>query len=251
MPRCETAARRALELKSDLASAHTALGIALLGKRDWDVAEHHLQLATELDPNRAVSHHWYALYLAAMGRHEEASKHSQQCVELDTSPGMKIARSSILYFKRDWQGMIDVLKPTIEKDPAYEAAYDWLGMAYVQQERFDKAIPTYRRAAELSDGLAEVLGGLGHAYAVAGREKEAREVLDRMYRLAERWHVPPVQIAFVHVGLGEKQKSLDLLDLAYEQRSWELVFLQVEPWLDDLRTEPRFIALVERMNFPK
>jgi len=251
MPLCESAARRALELDPDLAAAHTALGIVLLGKRDWDAAERELLLAIELDPKRAASLHWYALYLAAMNRHDEAEEYSKRSAEIDPSSGMTIARSSILYFKRDWQGMIDVLMPTIEQDAQYEAAYDWLGMAYVQQERFDKAIPTYLRAEELSDGLAEVLGGLGHAYAVAGRENEAREVLDIMYRSAERWHVPPVQIAFVHIGLGEKQEALDLLEMAYEQRSWELVFLQAEPWLDPIRDEPRFIELVEKMKFPK
>jgi tetratricopeptide (TPR) repeat protein len=251
MPRSESLARRALELAPDLAAAHTALGVVLLGQRNWDAAERQLRLATELDPGRAQSHHWYALYLAAMNRHDEARKHSEQSLELDPSPGMKIARSSILYFKRDWQGMIDVLKPTIEQDAEYGPAYDWLGMAYVQEEQFSESVKTYRRAVELADGLAEVLAGLGHAYAVAGREKEARQVLDKLHRLAGRWYVPPVQIAFVHVGLGEKQRALDLLDVAYEQRSWELVFLQAEPWLDDLREEPRFIELIEKMNFPK
>ena len=251
MPRCETAARQALELDPNLAAAHTVLGVVLLGQRDWDAAERQLRLATELDPSRAQAHHWYALYLAAMNRHDEARKHSLRSVELDSSSGMKIARSSILYFKRDWPGMIDVLKPTIEQDGDYGPAYDWLGMAYVQEQQFDKAIATYRRAVELSDGLAEVLAGLGHAYAVAGREKEARQVLDKLQRLAERWHVPPVQIAFVHVGLGEKRQAIDLLDRAYEQRSWELVFLQVEPWLDELRAEPRFTELIEKMKFPK
>jgi len=251
MPRCQTAARRALQLDPDRAAAHTALGVVLLGQRDWDAAERELRLATELDPGRAEARHWYALYLAAMGRHDEASEYSKRSFELDPSPGMRIARSSILYFKRDWQGMKDVLMPSIEQDANYEPAYDWLGMAYIQEEQFDEAITTYRRAVELADGLAEVMGGLGHAYAIAGREKEAREVLDKLHRMAERWHVPPVQIAFVHVGLGEKRQALDLLDTAYEQRSWELVFIQVEPWLDDLREEPRFIELVEKMKFPK
>lgn len=250
MPRCETAARRALELEPDLAAAHTALGVVLLGKRDWDAAGRHLRLATEVAPDRAASHHWYALYLAAMKRHDEAREHSQQSVKLDPSPGMTIARSSILYFERDWQGMIDVLRPTIEQAADYGPAYDWLGMACVQQEQFDEAITTYRRAVVLADGLAEVLAGLGHAYAVAGREEEARQVLDKLHRLADRWYVPPVQIAFVHVGLGETQQALDLLDTAYEQRSWELVFLQVEPWFDDIRAEPRFAQLIERMAFP-
>jgi Flp pilus assembly protein TadD len=147
--------------------------------------------------------------------------------------------------------MIDVLKPTIKQDSDYGPAYDWLGMAYVEEQQFDKAIATYRRAVELSDGLAEVLGGLGHAYAVAGREKEARQVLNTLLQLDQRWHVPPVQIAFVHVGLGEKQRAIDLLETAYDERSWELVFLQVEPWLDELRAEPRFTELIEKMKFPK
>jgi len=251
MPRCETAVRRALELDPDLAAAHTALGVVLLGQRDWEAAEQHLRLATELDPGRAQSYHWYALYLAAMNRHDEARKYSKKSVELDPSPGTKIARSSILYFKRDWQGMIDVLKPTIEQDADYGPAYDWLGMAYIQEKHYEESIATYQRAVELADGLAEVLAGLGHAYAVAGREKEARQVLNKLYRLAERWYVPPVQVAFVHIGLGEKQQALDLLQQAYEQRSWELVFLQAEPWLDDLREEPRFVELIEKMTFPK
>jgi serine/threonine-protein kinase len=223
----------------------------LLGQRDWDAAERELRLATELDPVRAQAHHWYALYLAATNRHEEARTHSLRSVELDSSSGMKVARSSILYFKRDWKGMIEVLHPTIEQEEEYGPAYDWLGMAYVQEQQFDKAIATYLRAVELSDGLAEVLAGLGHAYAVAGREKEARQVLGTLQRLAERWYVPPVQIAFVHVGLGEEQRAMDLLETAYEQQSWELVFLQVEPWLDKLRDEARFTKLIAKMKFPE
>ena len=250
MPRCEKAARRALELAPDLAAAHTALGVVLLGQRNWDSAERELRLATELDPRRAQAFHWYALYLAAMNRHDEARRYSKQSFELDNSSGMTVARSSILYFERRWQEMIDVLTPTIEQDANYGPAYDWLGMAYVQREQFDESITTYRRAVELSDGLAEVLAGLGHAYAVAGREKEARQVLDKLHRLADRWYVPPVQIAFVHVGLGEKRQAMDLLNTAYQQRSWELVFLQAEPWLDEIRDEPDFIDLLERMKFP-
>ncbi|WP_197530500.1 tetratricopeptide repeat protein [Bythopirellula polymerisocia] len=251
MPLCETSVKKALELDPNLAAAHTTLGVVLLGQRDWDAAERHLRLGIELEPTRAQAQHWYALYLAAMGRHDEARKQSLRSFELDYSSGMTIGRSSILYFERDWQGMIDLLKPTIERDESYGPAYDWLGMAYVQEQQFDKAIETYRRAVELSDSLAEVLAGLGHAYAISGREEEARQVLDKLHRLAKRWHVPPVQIAFVHVGLGENQEAIDLLEKAYEQRSWELVFMQVEPWLDELRTEPRFIALIEKMKFPK
>ena len=109
---------------------------------------------------------------------------------------------------------------------------------------------TYEKAVELSDGVAEVKAGLGHAFGVAGREAEARQVLHELHNLARQWHVPPVQVAFVHVSLGEKDAAFQWLDKALEQRSWELAFLQVEPWLDDLRGDPRFGRLLERMAFP-
>jgi len=66
-----------------------------------------------------------------------------------------------------------------------------------------------------------------------------------------RWYVPPVQIAFVYVGLGERDRAVELLEKAYKERSWELVFIREEPWFDDLRSDPRFVDLVRRMHFPK
>jgi tetratricopeptide (TPR) repeat protein len=135
-------------------------------------------------------------------------------------------------------------------------------MAYVQVGRFDESIEVYKKGLELAGGAAEVkaglghaygvdiMTGLGHAYGVAGRRAEARQILRELRALARRKHVPPVDIAFVYLGLGEKERALELLEQAYRQRSWQVAFLRVEPWVDPLRSDPRFQVLLRRINFP-
>ena len=250
LPIAKKAAMKAVELDGELAAAHTALGVIRLSDWDWAEAERELQCAIELDPKRANSRHWYALYLSAMGRHDEAISQSEEAVKLDPSPGNRTGLGAILYFARDFDRMQIKMQATLTQHPDFAIGYDWLGMAQVQLAQFDDAIVTYQKAVELSDGIAEVKAGLGHAYGVAGKQAEARGILRELNELSQQWHIPPVQVAFVHVSLGEKDDAFRWLERAFEQKSWELAFLQVEPWLDDLRSDPRFSRMVQRMNFP-
>ncbi len=251
LPRARDAANRATELGSDVAAAHVALGIVRLCDWDWDGARLSLEHAIRLDPTDARARHWYALYLAAMGDHPRAIAESTRATELAPDElGFKIGKAAVLYFAREFATMRDHLRDVIAIDPASPWAHDWLGMAYVELNAFDEAIPTYETAARLSDKTAEVYAGLGHAYAEAGRETEARAVLEELERAAERWHVPPVQRAYICVGLREKQRAYELLEEAYRERAWELVFVREEPWFDELRDDTRFRDLVERMALP-
>lgn len=251
LPQMINAAERAVALDENDAGVRTALGIVKLSQWDWASAEKELAAAVRLDPGRAQSRHWYALYLAAMGRHDEALPHSEAAVRLDPSPGMQTGLGSILYFRRDWPRMVRDLNATIDASPNFAYAYDWLGMAYVQQEKFAESITTYERAVQLSGGLAEIVAGLGHAYGLAGKEKQARHVLAKLNALDKRWYVPPVQIAYVYVGLGEHEQALQMLQRARQEHSWELVFVREEPWFDPLRSDPRFQKLLADMNFPE
>ena len=251
LPKMRVAAEQAVQLDDQDAGARTALGIVKLSHWDWAGAEKELSSAVDLDPNRAQSRHWYALYLASRGKHAEAMEQSNQAVKLDPSVGMQVGKGSILYFGHDWEGLINQMQQTVKLDPNFAPAYDWLGMGYAQEKKFAESIATYKRGVVLSGGLAEILAGLGHAYAVAGEAEKARGVLANLNQFDERWYVPPVQIAYVHVGLGEYDEAMQLLNRAYREHSWELVFLQVEPWFDPIRSDPRFIALTKKMNFPE
>ena len=250
LPRAKAALTAALELDNQSAAAHTALAVVHLSDGNWSGAEGELNRALGLAPESAKPHHWYALYLSAMGRHAEALQQAERAELLDPSPGTRTVRGATLYFARDFAGLIGQMERTTALDPDFAPAYDWLGMAYLQAGRYDDAIKAYERAVALSDGMAEIKAGLGHALGVAGRSAEARSVRDQLHELATRWYIPPVQIAFVHISLGEKDRAFEMLEKAFRQRSWELVFLQVEPWLDQLRCDPRFDDLLQRMNFP-
>jgi predicted nucleic acid-binding protein len=94
------------------------------------------------------------------------------------------------------------------------------------------------------------MAGFAHAHGKAGQHAKARAILRELENASRNHYTPPVQLAFVHLGLGEHERALDLLESAYDQRSWELVLVQVEPWLEPLEKEARFQALKKRLKFP-
>ena len=249
-PTMEEAAKQAVRLDADMAAARTAQGIVHLSQWDWLAAERELGLAIELEPERAASRQWYALYLAAMGRRDEALDQANIAVALDDSAGVKTSKGAVLYFNRDWPGLIDHMRDVTRSNPNFAPGYDWLGMAYCQELRFDESIEVYEKAAQLSGGLAEIMAGLGHAYGLAGNEQEARKVLRRLQITDERWYAPPVQIAFVHIGLKQYNEAFAQLDRAIREHSWELVFAGVEPWLDPIHDDPRFEQVLKKLDFP-
>ena len=250
MPLAKKAALRATEIDDQLADAHTVLGAVYMADWEWTLAEREFRRGIELDPQNANSHHWYALFLAAMGRHKEALTESAKAIALEPTVGNQTGRGAVLYFAHEFRRMAKHMETTIAESPDFAIGYDWLGMAYVQLKRFDEAIITYEKADRLSRGMAEIKAGLGHAYGEAGKTAKAREILRELNRFSHQWHIPPVQIAYVHISLGEKDMAFKMLEKAFREKSWELAFLGVEPWFDPLRDDPRFVDLHNRMQFP-
>lgn len=250
LPKARREVKQAFAIQSDFAPAHTMQGVLDLADWKWGSAEDHFRRAIDLNPSSAWALHWYALFLGAMGRHEEAIRYSLRSVELDNSPGLLVGHGSIHYFAQQFEKLAAIMERTIAASPDFASAYDWLGMAYVQLGRFDESIAVYRRATELSDGIAEILGGLGHAYGIAGRVGEARDVLNYLENCAQHNYVPPVQIAFVAFSIGETERGFALLEQAFREKSWELAFSRAEPWLLHLHGDPRFQDLQRRINFP-
>ena len=251
IPKAKRAAMQAVEINNKIDKAHTALGIMKLSEWDWKGAEQEFKIAIKLSPENPDAHHWYALYLSAIGKHEQALKSSQHSLSLSMDPYSDIGYGSILYFAHQFDEMVELLEETVKKIPNYAPSFDWIGMAYLQLKQFDKSIEAYRRAVELSDGLAEIKAGLGHAYGMAGRKEEARKVLNELNSLAEKYYIPPVQIAYVAASLDEIDETFELLEKAYIERTWDLVFIREEPWFDDFHSLPRFVDLLKRIQFPR
>lgn len=242
--------QKALELDANNGLAHSVLGLIKMSQWDWQGCEPELKKGVELAPKNAGVHHWYGLYLACMKRYDEAYKWSGRAAKIDPTGAMEIGIASIYYFDHKWPELAEMMEKLIEKEPEYAPGYDWLGMAYIMMRQDDKSIEVYRKADALSDGLGEILGGLGHAYGIAGRTAEAKEVLNRMLKAQEKYHMPPIQIAFIYASLWDRENMYAMLERAFKENSWELMFIQTEAWFDDFREEERFKELVGRIKFP-
>jgi len=223
--------------------------LAMLDWR-WQDAEAALVGAIGADPENLKARHWYSLYLSALGHFDQAMAHSDTIMTMDPDENYLIGRGSLLYFARRNEELKNLMIKAVAKDTSVAWGYDWLGMAYIELEDYDNSIETYYKAFELSDGTVEVGGGLGHALGLAGQYAPAKKMADFYAMKSTDHYLPPVQRSFIHIGIGEYDEAIRLLEQAYEEKSWFLIFMQIEPWLDPIRDDERFDQIMHAMNFP-
>ena len=124
-------------------------------------------------------------------------------------------------------------------------------MAQVQQEKYDEGIAHLQKAVTFSGGSPRYRAGLGYAYAVAGRKGEARKLLDNLNSLSKQRYVSPYYIATIYAGLGDAGKAMEWLEKAYKDHTGWLAYVKFQPEFARLNSDPRFQALLRRMNFPE
>jgi TolB-like protein/DNA-binding winged helix-turn-helix (wHTH) protein/Flp pilus assembly protein TadD len=241
------AARKAIEIDNNLAEAHAALAFStMLFDWDWTSSEMEFRKAINLSPNYGPAHQWYAVSLVSARRFDEAIAEANEAQHAEPlSLFINAGVGWISFLVRDYDRTIAECNKTLEMEPGFAPAHLYRGMAYEQKGMFDKAIADLESASD-SEGGASFSGALGHAYAVAGKKAEARILLRDLRE--SKHYFPPYQLALIHVGLGEKEEALNLLEKAYEERYPWLVHLAVEPRLDPLRSEPRFQTLINRIG---
>lgn len=251
-PKAKAAARRALEIDPTLAEAETSLATAIFNYDwDWAAAEKGFQRAIELDPRYATAYQRYSLYSSAMGRLDDSLAQIKKARDLDPlSISINSSLGWRLYLARQYDRSIAQLRDTLEMDQSYEWSHLILGQAYEQTGEFGLAIAELRKAVELSHNSPLMISALAHADAVSGNREEAQRLLAQLMTEAKHQYVSPYYIATVHLALGRNDLAMNWLEKAYEDRSNGLVFLKVEPELDPLRSNPRFIALEQKLHFP-
>jgi TolB-like protein/Tfp pilus assembly protein PilF len=250
--RLKSAAMKALAIDNTLAQAHSSLALAqAFYERDWLAAERGFERALALNPNYATAHQWYAHYLSAMGRFDEALAEIAQAAELDPlSPIISENAGKIFYRARRYGEAIRQCQETLEKNPDFPQAHDCLGLAYEQEAMLEEAIAEFQKAVELSPGSWQ-LGALGRTYAKAGRRREALEIADELEQLSEEGYVSRGSLASMYASLSDNDRAFEWLEKGYEDRDWLVAFLLVDPRFDPLRDDPRFQDLLRRMNFPE
>jgi TolB-like protein/Flp pilus assembly protein TadD/DNA-binding XRE family transcriptional regulator len=250
MAKAKEAASKALELDERLAEAHTTLAYRTTHHDwDWATAEAQFQRVFELNPNYAVCHHWYSHYLTAVGRTEESLTASKRCLELDPLDlVINIHMAWHYQFARQYAQAIEQCWKTSELHPnSFWPAY-FFGLAYEQQGHVDRAVEEFRTSVRMSGDVTFATAALGHLYGIAGKADEARTVYEELKVRAQRAYVPAYDIALVCIGLGWNDQALEYLVRAHEERSGWMTYLNVDPRLDPLRRDTRFVDLLRRVR---
>jgi eukaryotic-like serine/threonine-protein kinase len=253
IPQAERAARQALGLEDRLAEAHTCLAAAnMLYHRRWAEAERGFERAIELNPNDPTAHQWYAEYLTAMGRHEEALREirlAEQMDQLSTVIKRGVARH--YYCAERYDEAVQQCRALLDSRLGnLIQTRVLLGRVYVEQGNFAQAVAELREADTLSPN-PRVKSFLAYAYARAGRREEARRLLTEASAPSPRGYTTPLYLAAVYGALGEKEQAFALLHKAYQENSGLLAYLRVEPSLKSLRSDLRFGELARRLKLPE
>ncbi len=252
VPKALAAARKAVELDSNLAEAHTSLGNALLFNAQLQLAEQEFRRALELNPNYATAHQWLAECLQGQGRFPESLAENERAHELDPlSLIINASYASSLSGVGRYHDAVKQARKALELDPDLVPGHEILGQTYEEEGKLDEAIAEYHKANELTATPAN-FAMLAHAYAKTGRVTETRKILDKLSDLSTQEYVGAYPLAIVHLALGEKDEALRLLEQSFVERDILLQGLfgsiKIDKRLDPLRNDPRFQKLIERFD---
>jgi len=213
------------------------------------VAESHFLKAIRMKPDYPEAHLWYGNLLVATGRADESIREMRKGKELEPlEPAPPTHVGWALYFARRFDESIEELRKVIESDPEFSLPYMWQSENFLAKKMWGEAIAASQKFVELSGESVLSLCLSGLAYGSAGMKDEALKILERLDGLPKDRYVGPLSRAMVWIGLDEKNKALENLEKAYEEKESAMAFLKVWPIFDSVRSEPRFKALLKKMN---
>jgi TolB-like protein/Tfp pilus assembly protein PilF len=250
--KAKKATTKALEIDNTLAEAVTSLALLkLFDDRDWDGAEREFKRAISYNPGYVTAHTWYASeYLVIRARFDEAIEEITRALELD--PLSLVSNRDlgmICYYARQYDHAIKALNKTVEMDPDFIHTHGLLGLVYLEKSMHEEALSEFQKEGTISKGIeptAEIW--IGIFYAKTGKVNKARKILEDLIKRSKQEFVSPYFIAILYFNLKEKDKGFSWLDKAYKENDSWLNFLKVDPGFDSVRSDPRFKALLKRMD---
>jgi serine/threonine-protein kinase len=243
-------ARKALELDETVAEAHASLAWSLfIYDWDWEGAGREFRRAVELDPRYATAHQWYAFWLTAHGRFDEALVEVHTALELDPA-SVSIRRSVgwVYYYARRYDQARYHMARAVAMNPTAAETYRLLGLLFAHQGQWSEAERVLREGMTLPAAATYTTAALGYVLARSGKRAEAEGLLAELEAQGQRDYVSPVAFATLYLGLDDHERALDWTERALEERRGWLAYLRVNPLLDPLRGEPRFQALLAKLR---
>jgi tetratricopeptide (TPR) repeat protein len=244
---------KALALDDSIGEAHDTLG--LLSSEfdwDWDTADREFNRAIALAPSYSCAHEDRAQFLALTGRRTEALAEIAKVDQLDYGFSAAHTESGTYYELRDYPALIEASRRGLLLDPKDWPQHYTLGVGYEGTGKLPEAISEYQKAVELSAGDPGSSAALAHAFAVTGRKAEAEKILHDLEQPSKRAQVSPYLMATMFASLGDKDRAFEFLEKAYQERSLGMTEeLKADLRIDNLRSDPRFQALLQRVGLPQ
>jgi adenylate cyclase len=251
IPKAIALAERAVQLDPQLAEAHTSLGFCQLCNWNAAGAEREFRRAIALNPRTTPARYWLGYFYSCVGRHEDAIEHCRQAVELEPFSAIDRMFLGWLYYHA---GKFDEAEQQLRRgseldgDVRFVAGIWFLGKVYVAAGKRDLAFRELGKAVENSRGSAWTRCMLGHAWGVFGEPAKAQEILADLQDPDKNGYVRAFGVAMIYLGLGDRDQALTWLEKGCDDRDLWAFNLKVDPIYADLRTEPRFAALLRRIG---
>ena len=248
MDACLAAARRAVELDDQLSETHTALGTALLYSYDWAGAEQEYRRALELNPNNVWAHLQYCQLLALLEQTDEGLAELERLQEIDPTYRSHVLLPWLYNGLRQHDRAIEIAQKLIAANPKHAMSYGALGNAYAAKKLTGEAIKAYEQTANLADTRGIALYCRAAARALTGNVVEVRSVIGELEQVPREEQIWPTSYASIYALIGDRETAFAWLERAYAERDPWLRTLRSKPVFDSLRTDPRFIDLLRRVN---
>jgi serine/threonine-protein kinase len=250
-PKAEAAARKALELDSTLAEPHATLGfVKMYYAWDWPAADREFRLAIARNPSYATAHEWYGLYLAAMGRYDEAVAQERTAQTLDPlSVGVASTTGWVMHYSGRQEDAERALRTALRMDSGFPLAHLYLGRVLQANGQLSGAVAQMQTEGPLRLWVPTI-AGLGSIYALEGKRAQALGELRRLDSLSKTQYVTSYAVALIHTALGQRDSAFAWLDRAVQERTHWLVWLNRDLRWKPLRGDLRFASLVRRVGLP-
>jgi TolB-like protein/tetratricopeptide (TPR) repeat protein len=249
-------AQRAIELDPALAETQTL--IAFHPEKchytdayvyNWSEAEVQMARARDLHPNSPFLRVGYATVLMVLGHTGKAAAELECALELDPlSLEVRFWLVEVLFFGRQYERALEQARQLLELEPEHQLAHMVLGHAYLGMQRFEESVAALRHAVEASGEFPLMLGWLGLVLGLGGHKAQARVVLERLRAIGGQRFVLPTSFAWIHFGLGEIDEAFAWMERAIDRNDGWIPALKSYPFLDPIRADPRFHALLRKLN---
>lgn len=244
------AVRKALELDPSNGEAYDALGeLNWHADYDWKATDQSFSKSIALSPSFSCAHEDRAIFLALMGRRDEALAELQKSKQIDPGPISAGTELAVYFQLQDWGRLLESSRAQLALNPKDWRLHANLGVGYEGTGKLPEAVAEYQTAVELSNGDPDSVASLAHVFAVAGHRSDAVRILHDLERKARAGRVSPYLPATIYAGLGEKNKAFELMEKAYREKSLDAAWiLKADLRTENLRSDPRFGDLLRRVG---